>query len=679
MVYLRAFLKASIAICVVSLLTCAVDAATNVGGTIALDTTWTSVNSPYVVTSDVVLLAGRVLTIEPGVTIEFSDGAGIVARGYVIARGTAGKHIVFTSDHPATAVQGSWSGITVQTDQGGNLTLSFGELYFADSAVQIQFGNHITPTCIYDTVFASNTLCVSGSENVYPLIERCIFKNNTTAIGESTFKIFNSLFENNTTGINSNASYVCLSTFTGNGAGMIVQQGEYVCDYFVYNSTGIQGKGSTYNGVLKGCEISNNVIGMSVGVGTEWPVCHFDKCNIYDNTMFNIRYVSGGQDIDASNCYWGTTNSAIVDAKNYDFKDDINLGRVLYSPVLSSPYRDAVSISIVSPTHTDQSREYLSNNPVFNLSGHADFFDIAGNYYLLDHSSGTIPDPGNANFTAGSVVSLDNIPDGTWYFHAIAAGSLYKIECITSNAAHYRISIKSTIDPDTTNVFSLADGTKVELPAGAVNVVSRITAEKPSASQLPALVNSLNLTATACAREIKLSNAAAVIQKDITITIPYGDAEIAGLDETKLKVAYYDESRAQWVLIPDCTVNAANNTIVFAVGHLSLFRVVGYSAPTTQVSDLSNYPNPFTAGNGNKTRIRYDLMNNADTEIHIYDLIGEPVWHRALSAGNEGAVAGPNEIIWDGKNDSGNYVTAGGYICIVKSNGKTMKTKIGVK
>ncbi|MCB4791786.1 MAG: hypothetical protein LHV68_07860 [Elusimicrobia bacterium] len=344
-----------------------------------------------------------------------------------------------------------------------------------------------------------------------------------------------------------------------------------------------------------------------------------------------------------------------------------NTGPIVLAILPSSP-------TITCQTHPDQTQEYACDAPVFTISGPTSTVVIAGYYYIFNQTSQAVPCQSSGTFTANSTITFSSVPDGTWYLHAVAKDGDGNIGV---QAGHFKINIKTTINPNTTNTFLLTDGTKIELPAGSVNGTTKINVNQPSC--IPDCAYSSNLKATSCAREIKLTDSSQTLQKTITITIPYTDSDITGMNEANLKVAYYDESKAQWVLIPGCTVYPNDKKIVFSVNHLTLFRIVEYKTPSTPVADLSNYPNPFTARSGGKTKIRYDLSGNTDTEVFIYDLIGQAVMHMSFAAGNYGAKAGPNEVEWDGKNERGNYVTAGGYICVVKSNGTTMKTKIGVK
>ena len=78
---------------------------------------------------------------------------------------------------------------------------------------------------------------------------------------------------------------------------------------------------------------------------------------------------------------------------------------------------------------------------------------------------------------------------------------------------------------------------------------------------------------------------------------------------------------------------------------------------------IVNYPNPF-GYNQPTTTIRYVLSQDATVNLTIYDLFGNPVWHREYAPGTEGGRRGPvpNSIIWDGKNEKGREVGSGTYV-----------------
>ncbi|MDL1948228.1 hypothetical protein FBQ97_00210, partial [Acidobacteria bacterium ACD] len=77
--------------------------ATDVGGPITTNTTWTLAGSPYIVTSNVTVNAGVTLTVEPGVLVKFALNTALTVNGKLTAIGTSGSPITFTSNAASPA------------------------------------------------------------------------------------------------------------------------------------------------------------------------------------------------------------------------------------------------------------------------------------------------------------------------------------------------------------------------------------------------------------------------------------------------------------------------------------------------------------------------------------------------------------------------------------------------
>ncbi len=79
---------------------------------------WGSAGSPYLVTGNVTIPSGLVLTIEPGVEVNFQGHYKLTVNGNLQAIGAAGDSIHFTTDNPTTG----WGGIRVDSSQMSNLS-----------------------------------------------------------------------------------------------------------------------------------------------------------------------------------------------------------------------------------------------------------------------------------------------------------------------------------------------------------------------------------------------------------------------------------------------------------------------------------------------------------------------------------------------------------------------------
>ena len=82
----------------------------------------------------------------------------------------------------------------------------------------------------------------------------------------------------------------------------------------------------------------------------------------------------------------------------------------------------------------------------------------------------------------------------------------------------------------------------------------------------------------------------------------------------------------------------------------------------------SNYPNPFNPS----TTIRYDLPSGADVQLVIYNIAGQIVCKLV----NEYQNAGFQNAVWDGKDGSGNIVSTGIYLYMIKAGAHTAVKKM---
>jgi len=69
--------------------------------------------------------------------------------------------------------------------------------------------------------------------------------------------------------------------------------------------------------------------------------------DIVDNGMYNFSN-GAPNNVDASDCWWGTTSPALIDLKIYDHLDNPAVGLVDYTPFLNSSWRDGGNIPTYS-------------------------------------------------------------------------------------------------------------------------------------------------------------------------------------------------------------------------------------------------------------------------------------------------------------------------------------------
>jgi hypothetical protein len=182
-----------------------------------------------------------------------------------------------------------------------------------------------------------------------------------------------------------------------------------------------------------------------------------------------------------------------------------------------------------------------------------------------------------------------------------------------------------------------------------------------------------------------------VFNKEITVTIKYKDDNDDGYEDTtgipvaNLKMYYVSSvvipavsqslsrrgeharpltiaSDISW--IRSSKINKSSKTISATVNHFTVFFLGGFIDTENLV--YQNYPNPFCPIRNGHTRIEYSLYDVTGIQlsrvsIRIYNVAGELV--RTLLDDINIPAGTKTFVDWDGKNDSGELVSDGVYLC----------------
>ncbi len=87
-----------------------------------------------------------------------------------------------------------------------------------------------------------------------------------------------------------------------------------------------------------------------------------------------------------------------------------------------------------------------------------------------------------------------------------------------------------------------------------------------------------------------------------------------------------------------------------------------------EIKKVYNAPNPFNPQKGQNTRMFFEMAQDGNVELDIYSEYGDKIYHGFA----DGLSKGNNEIVYNGKDDYGNVLYNGTYLCVIKkkySNG----------
>lgn len=312
-----------------------------VEGNILQDTTWASINSPYLITQKVIVYPDVTLIIEPGTKVMFLEDSNVnlYVQGELIAKGTPAERIIFTSSS--------------KTDCSGGLVIA-GEANIENCNIEFtKYGIHISngSVTIRNNIISKNWYGIEVLDSSVVFVEENIIQNNSWrgiySINSDTIinnnKIKNNGITGNNFGIYCDSCNISNNTISRNQIGISCNSG------VINNNRIIENK---FHGILCSAiegsppiTINYNTVRGNEDMGIflrNYSAPIINQNNIYANSKYDI-WNETNNEIDARNNWWGesvTEKMALGgNPKNlyniYDYFDDNNYTPVDYSQWLS--------------------------------------------------------------------------------------------------------------------------------------------------------------------------------------------------------------------------------------------------------------------------------------------------------------------------------------------------------
>lgn len=385
-------------------------AQTTVQDIISSDQTWTAANSPYILDKNSVIQVGATVTIEPGVTIVSANKNTIYVEGALIAQGTNDSVITFNNSR-VEFLKGAIGYDFVNStgsffeycffkgiNDGGAKTISTNEVPLYVSNCKFlncyyaiyTYGSYKDSFLIkvVRTIFTADKDAISPGFPIYASgtktfveMDECFIEKQCKIVIPANSKITKSTFYN--MGCNSSGIRIM------NGSQAAPGNTVFSCNLFrgFKNEVMYFYAFDEYSNV----EITNNTfdsakyfIRIYASSGSDYSKKIIKNNNFLNSESYDVMISSGStpgkaDTIDLTDNYWGTSDSAMIAASIFDFKDDIGVaGFADVSSYLTSPETEC-SEEILSNKKITFNTTQMYPNPVLNdlnldfkLDGHKD-------------------------------------------------------------------------------------------------------------------------------------------------------------------------------------------------------------------------------------------------------------------------------------------------------------------
>ncbi|OGR65740.1 MAG: hypothetical protein A2X31_09905 [Elusimicrobia bacterium GWB2_63_22] len=240
------------------------------------------------------------------------------------------------------------------------------------------------------------------------------------------------------------------------------------------------------------------------------------------------------------------------------------------------------------------------------------------------------------------------------YYYAVAAFDSTLGSALSGEASGVSSDNWRFFDSSNGGVVRLADGMEVAVPAASASQNDKILVTRldPRSYQpLSRVRSAAQANPTNIVYEVRFQNAATRLVAPALVTLPYTDADVAGMETENLRL--YTLSGGAWVMLNTSAVDAAAKKVSAEVSHFSIFSVMEYvpSGVLLSGSEVYTYPNP---AKGDTVTFKFKPAYKAHVSLEVFNVAGEKVakFERADCPAGQAS-----EIVWNVKNiASGVYV-----------------------
>lgn len=226
--------------------------------------------------------------------------------------------------------------------------------------------------------------------------------------------------------------------------------------------------------------------------------------------------------------------------------------------------------------------------------------------------------PGAAGYADGAA------PLNMRFCYAVAAFNSAGDSPLSGEACGVSADNWRFLDSSQGGYLSLPDGARVDIPPGASNQNDKIMMFRlPAADQRLSAVRAAGAPrSTPVAYELRFLNPASYLVKPVQLTMPYTDAETAGMDQENLRI--YTLSGGSWRMLDNSVPDPANKKVSAGIIRFSVFRLMEYvpSGAAFLDEEVYTYPNPAT---GDALTFKFRLAYKSRVKISVYNVAGEQV------------------------------------------------------